>query len=519
MIGQKKLDQEFWQKHFSFIEQNAKQGQSYSKIAQMLSEKAKKPITERMISYIIRTYLKSYASKRNIWKRNPKMKIRLRELAGRGENANQVAATLSKEFNVEISPLAIAKARSVFASGIERKYNWKSIPGFIDRLKQLIGEGKLTYSEIAQTLSNEFKKEVVESVVTRIANQNQISFKDQRVTSPALSGKKGKVILAIKQKEINLAPEEIKIHSLLRDHRTTLEQLSVLVDKSIPTTRQIIKSLVEKGFDVKSSKDEYFIPRESLAGLNKPHLIKEFYNDRFRFGVIADTQLGSKFQQITHLNRMYDIFVEEGIEHVYHVGDVVDGYDVYRGQEYELFLRGADEQAEYTIKNYPRRELKNGKLMKTHMIAGNHDLSFYKAMGYDILNVVCKEREDLQYMGQWDCTIETKNKVRIYMLHPDGGGAYALSYKAQKFVEGFTSENKPNMFFLGHWHTSLYFFSRNIHCLEAGCFQSQTPYLRRKGLMPQVGGWICEVNIGPDGSVNRFKPEFIPFFIHLKNDF
>ena len=77
--------------------------------------------------------------------------------------------------------------------------------------------------------------------------------------------------------------------------------------------------------------------------------------------------------------------------------------------------------------------------------------------------------------------ISVDKSVKTYLQHPDGGLAYAISYKAQKFIEGFASEHKPQVFLIGHYHMTGQFFIRNVHAYLGGCFQSQTPYLRAKG--------------------------------------
>jgi len=76
---------------------------------------------------------------------------------------------------------------------------------------------------------------------------------------------------------------------------------------------------------------------------------------------------------------MYDIFQQEGIETVYHAGDITEGVNMRRGHEYEVFKHGTDEQQQYVIDNYPKR-----KGIITKFITGNHDHSGIKAAGHDI---------------------------------------------------------------------------------------------------------------------------------------
>ncbi len=142
-----------------------------------------------------------------------------------------------------------------------------------------------------------------------------------------------------------------------------------------------------------------------------------------------------------------------------------------------------------------------------------HCLSFYNDNGVDIGELIAEKRPDMKYIGQYDATIFL-GKAKIQLVHGDGGTAYALSYKGQKFAEQIASGKKPDILIFGHYHTSFYFWYRNIHILNAGCFQGQTLYLARKGLNPAIGGWICTIKEGSlkKDRVVAFQPCWIPFF-------
>lgn len=234
----------------------------------------------------------------------------------------------------------------------------------------------------------------------------------------------------------------------------------------------------------------------------------------YKFGVVSDTHLNSKEQQLTHLNRMYDLFEAEGVSDVYHAGDITAGEGMFTGQIYEIFNVGFDNQANYIIKKYPQR-----RGITTHFITGNHDLSYYKSRGVDIGEKIALKRPDLNYLGKWAAWVKLGENTTMYILHPDSGPAYAISYRPQKIAAGFIGGEKPNIMILGHWHQCEYLFERNIHIVQAGCFESQSAYLKRKGIMPKIGGWIIEIHIDKNGSVSRFKPEFITFFEPVKDDY
>lgn len=233
-----------------------------------------------------------------------------------------------------------------------------------------------------------------------------------------------------------------------------------------------------------------------------------------RFAIIGDTQIGSKYAQLTYLHSFYDLCQSEGIEHVYHTGDITDGLKMRVGHEYELYEVSADEMRDDVVKNYP----KYGSI-KTHFITGNHDASIYKNVGYDIGQAIANMRPDMEYLGRDCAVINLTPKCTLELRHPWDGTAYALSYKMQKMIEAMESDSKPNILAVGHYHKAEYLFYRNVHALQTGCFQGQTPFTRGKGISVHMGGWIITIRVDDKGTIQGFAPEFVPFYSSIKNDY
>jgi predicted phosphodiesterase len=225
-----------------------------------------------------------------------------------------------------------------------------------------------------------------------------------------------------------------------------------------------------------------------------------------RFGVTGDTHLCSNEEKLNQLVSFYDICRKMDVKTVFHAGDILDGWGVYRGQQAEVHTFGARGQAQYVIDHYPKV-----KDITTRFITGNHDASWWKLAGIDIGELIAAGRPDMDYLGMDQADVKL-GSVTIRLHHGDGGGAYALSYKGQRFAEQIPSGQKPHVLLLGHYHTAFYFWYRRIHILNVGCFQGQTLFLKRKMLNPAVGGWIVEMRISADGkNVIAFKPAWIPF--------
>ena len=233
-----------------------------------------------------------------------------------------------------------------------------------------------------------------------------------------------------------------------------------------------------------------------------------------RFAVMGDTQFGSKYAQLTHLHNFYDRCKREGITDVYHTGDITDGLKMRPGHEYELYEISADEMVRDVIANYP---MIDG--ITTHFITGNHDASIYKHVGYDIGTAISMQRPDMHYLGRDCAVVNLTPNCSLELRHPWDGTAYAISYKIQKMIEAMESDSKPKILAVGHYHKAEYIFYRNVHALQTGCFQGQTPFTRGKGISVHLGGWLITVEVDMDGTITRFVPEFIPYCASIKDDY
>ncbi len=286
---------------------------------------------------------------------------------------------------------------------------------------------------------------------------------------------------------------------------------------SFISTENLRQELSSRGYkvekmDMEDVDNRFDIPPEMFEG------------DIVRFAVLSCTQIGSKYQQITNLARFYHYCQEEyGIKLFLHCGDLVDGERVYKGHIRELFLHGADAQIDYVCNNYPLA--KDGA--KTMIIVGNHDDSFIKGAGINPVRRISEQRGDIEYIGIYGAYPRINHpkigKRSLYIHHGEGGCSYARSYKLQKYIEQFSPEQKPHTYFCGHFHASCYLPDyRNVDGFLVPCFQSQTPYLKRKQLAPVIGGFIITLKLNDYGKEGNkveldFKKE--TFYRPIENDY
>jgi len=231
-----------------------------------------------------------------------------------------------------------------------------------------------------------------------------------------------------------------------------------------------------------------------------------------RFAVISDTHAGSLYERFDALESFFDILRHEKIIDVYHAGDVLDGNKIYRGQEYEQHAHGVRRQLRTLKEKHP-----DTTGMNYRFITGNHDYSFDRQVDVGIGEKIAEET-GWQYVGRdvgWvEMVTEDGHRLNVGLYHPDGGTAYAISYKSQKLVEQIPGGRKPDLVFIGHYHKADWLPRyRNVNCFQAGCFQSQTLYMARKPTDAHVGGWIIEAALGDREHLTaRVKAEFISFY-------
>jgi UDP-2,3-diacylglucosamine pyrophosphatase LpxH len=235
--------------------------------------------------------------------------------------------------------------------------------------------------------------------------------------------------------------------------------------------------------------------------------------ETIRFAIVGDTQIGSKYTQLTHLHNFYDLLVEQGIKDVYHTGDITDGLKMRPGHEFELYEYSADGQLDAVVRTYPKREG-----ITTHFITGNHDASLYKHVGYDIGRAIAIQRPDMNYLGRDCAVVNLTPNCTLELRHPWDGTAYATSYKIQKMIEAMEADSKPNILAVGHYHKEETLFYRNIHAIQTACFQSQTPFTRGKGIYTVMGGFIITIRVDKNGYIQGFTPDFIPYCKPIKDD-
>lgn len=259
------------------------------------------------------------------------------------------------------------------------------------------------------------------------------------------------------------------------------------------------KATADKFFPIMEAAG-YNISRSTLEPMEaKSKRIEARVSDRYSFGLYSCTHAGSRWQQWTSLNRFYDEVIAKGGKAFFHAGDLSDGlHKMHRGMEYGQHAIGADAQRDYCIKNFPQREG-----IKTHVISGNHDLSFVKDSGFNLVKAVCARREDMEYAGDWVADYNLPGGFRMKVRHGQGGLSYSLSYKLQKLCEKLDRRKQPpHLYAVGHWHTPAALAEyQGIYSMLLPAFQGMTPFASSLGIdFSHVGGYFVAYDIDQHGN-------------------
>jgi hypothetical protein len=309
-----------------------------------------------------------------------------------------------------------------------------------------------------------------------------------------------------------LTPLEAQVLSIVKDNPVSVGEISRQIDRSAETVIKTIDSLREKHYEVELDDitRQVTIPQVP-SKVFEPTEFK-YFKKFYRAGIVSDTQICSKYQQMTLLHDAYKDFDDRQVDFILHAGDLDDGQDMYRGHHNEIFKHGAKEHSDYIVENYPTS--RRGR--KTYLVGGQHDFCWFKQNGHNILETICEKRKDLVYRGFFDARFRVKG-LEVGLHHPGGGVAYARSYKIQKYIEnmiGFImstpSATPPILQLFGHWHIPCHLPKyMGVDAVSLPCFQSQTPYLAEKGLMPVVGYAVADIYLDKNDNLTSTKIEFV----------
>ena len=264
----------------------------------------------------------------------------------------------------------------------------------------------------------------------------------------------------------------------------------------------LVSLMAQEGYNIDYVNNEIIIRKTPIK---TDDVYEVPYNlEHLKLLLISDTHLCSKYDRLDILRYLYDKANERGVKHILHSGDFTDGRSSRPEQIYELREASYEGQVDYCVEKYPHFE------GKTYVIQGNHDDWWYKSNGSEIVKSIAKQRDDIVYLGS-DVADLKIGKTKIRMFHGNGGGAYAKSYRIQKYLDSIPLEEMPDILQTGHIHQSFYMKQDNTHCLQTSCLEDQTPYCRMMGFANDKSCWWLDINLDDKGHIYSLTPELETF--------
>lgn len=231
---------------------------------------------------------------------------------------------------------------------------------------------------------------------------------------------------------------------------------------------------------------------------------REFSGEWFKFGIISDPHVGSKYTDDEKILSAIAEMNRAGCQELLIPGDITEGMSGRDGHISELNHIGYRKQRDAAVKIFSTFK---GKISA---ISGNHDLWYYNRgnIGALVVEDICSLLPNAEYLGEHEGSI-TFNGARVDLWHGIDGASYAISYRIQKIVESLGEDTLPQLIIAGHDHKAEFIPDlRGVFAIEAGTMQKQTPFMRGKKLRAFVGFWIVEICVR-DGKIIRIKPEWV----------
>ncbi len=314
-------------------------------------------------------------------------------------------------------------------------------------------------------------------------------------------------------------PDTSQVARFLRNHPSTVEELSIKFKITVDETYNILSELENTHHILHKAGDVFSIHKTpEPAYVQGP--IFEYVSRKdntFLFGALGDTHLGSKYERLDVLRDLYDRFEKVGVDRVFHTGNWIDGEHHFN--KHDLHTHGFDAQCRYLVNEYPSK-----KRIITYAIAGDdHEGWTAQREGINVgayLENKMREagRADWIDLGYMEAHVKLVNVntgffTMLAVVHPGGGSAYAESYSIQKIVESLESGEKPGVALYGHYHKLIAGEYRNVFWLQTGCTKGQDTFGRKKRLRYTLGGTTVRLEQDPDtGAIVSFSPTMHRYF-------
>lgn len=336
--------------------------------------------------------------------------------------------------------------------------------------------------------------------------KNQAEYMIERIRSGQIGSG---TVPAANEKELTA-----KILVLLkRRKKVSVEELADTLDIGPTKVRTALQELQDGGRTIRiiDGAAEF----SSVIPPSEPTMIdvSKFKGKKMIFGVTGDNHLGSRYARMDVLNALFDIWEGQGVKTVLQCGNMIDGEKHFN--KHDLIVHGMQQQVDYFCEYWPKRPG-----METHFVTGDdHEGWYVQSEGIDIgkfMDMTAQRagRTDLVYLGhmEHDLVLPGQAKSVVRLIHAGGGTAYAISYKPQSIINSYQGGEKPAVLLIGHYHKADYNYWREVHNLQVGCTEDQSPFMRKQNIQAHIGGWTVSFEVDDYGFIHGFQTQFHAFY-------
>ncbi len=306
-----------------------------------------------------------------------------------------------------------------------------------------------------------------------------------------------------------------KLLKLIKKEKS-IENVAEVLDITTVQALGLVNLLKEDGYNiVEQRKDDgvYLLNQgESRDSITS----KDFQttNNEFKFLLISDTRLGSKYQQLTVLNNLYQIADNLGIDTVIHCGNLSAGlYSIKSPYADTNFIDDTQGQIDYIVDNYPYIEG-----ITTYFITGKTDNQHLSKKGINLGRRIEQQRDDMKFLGNMSCTVNI-DKAQMMLINSKLNKTYTVSYRAQQHIDSFRSEDKPDILLYSGQLQMENLTYRGVHTISVPSLCATTPEMNDKRYTNTVGAFFVTVKTDKYGKFESIKSMWSPYYKTNKRDY
>jgi len=299
---------------------------------------------------------------------------------------------------------------------------------------------------------------------------------------------------------------------------SSLEKVCEILELNEYEALALVKYIQDSGINiVVNARDDdiYMINRGDFElEDNKPYEFHTDKNNEFKFVAIADTRFGSKYQQLSILNDIYEKADELGYKNVFLCGNISNGlYDISNMYSETSFLDDTQRQIDYILENYPKIDG-----MKTYLVNGKTDSKHLKKNITSIGKKLAEGRDDFVYLGNLSANVKIDN-VNMQILAPNLSKTYTVSYRPQQQIDSYRSEDKPDILLMGGYLQMEKFTYRGVTEISVPSVCATTPKMNDRRYSNTVGAWYVTVETDLKGNLLSVNAMSSPYYLTKKDDY